>query len=105
MTLTSETPIDPTETPAADPNAPDPNPPGSRAPQRDASQQSAPPPTQQPLPHLPSVSGDAPAIVTRSLTKRYGNLVALDKLDLTLEKGDVFGFIGPNGAGKSTTMK
>jgi ABC-2 type transport system ATP-binding protein len=46
-----------------------------------------------------------PAIVTQRLTKRYGSLVALDHLDLVLEKGDVFGFIGPNGAGKSTTMK
>src|SRR3954447_9065446 len=46
-----------------------------------------------------------PAIVTRGLTKRYGSLVALEALDLELEKGDVFGFIGPNGAGKSTTMK
>ena len=39
------------------------------------------------------------------LTKRYGPLTALDRLDLVLERGDVFGFIGPNGAGKSTTMK
>src|SRR5580765_5159161 len=46
-----------------------------------------------------------PAIATRSLTKLYGSLTALDSLDLVLEKGDVFGFIGPNGAGKSTTMK
>src|SRR6184192_2410980 len=48
---------------------------------------------------------DPPAISTRGLTKLYGSLTALDRLDLTLEKGDVFGFIGPNGAGKSTTMK
>src|SRR6187431_369207 len=48
---------------------------------------------------------DACVIVTRGLTKKYGSLTALDNLDLTLEKGDVFGFIGPNGAGKSTTMK
>jgi ABC-2 type transport system ATP-binding protein len=46
-----------------------------------------------------------PSIHTEKLTKRYGSLTALDNLDLTLEKGDVFGFIGPNGAGKSTTMK
>ena len=48
---------------------------------------------------------DQPVIETRNLTKRFGNLIALDDLSLTLNKGDVFGFIGPNGAGKSTTMK
>jgi ABC-2 type transport system ATP-binding protein len=53
----------------------------------------------------PAVQGKAAAIVTRALTKRYGALTALDRLDLELEAGDVFGFIGPNGAGKSTTMK
>jgi ABC-2 type transport system ATP-binding protein len=46
-----------------------------------------------------------PALRTRALTKRYGQLTALDALDLQLESGDVFGFIGPNGAGKTTTMK
>ncbi len=46
-----------------------------------------------------------PAIVTEHLTKRYGELTALDDLCLSLEPGDVFGYIGPNGAGKSTTMK
>ena len=39
------------------------------------------------------------------LTKWYGSFLALDGLDLTLDKGDLFGFIGPNGAGKTTTMK
>lgn len=38
------------------------------------------------------------------LTKVYGDFVALDSLDLLIEKGDTFGFIGPNGAGKTTTM-
>jgi ABC-2 type transport system ATP-binding protein len=52
----------------------------------------------------PRASG-TPAIVTENLTMRYGLLTALDRLSLTLEKGDVFGYIGPNGAGKSTTMK
>lgn len=48
---------------------------------------------------------DTPVIETQNLTKRFGGLVALDDLSLTLQRGDVFGFIGPNGAGKSTTMK
>ncbi|MEX2560545.1 MAG: ABC transporter ATP-binding protein [Pirellulales bacterium] len=44
-------------------------------------------------------------IETRDLTKTYGDLHAVSKLDLKLEAGDVFGFIGPNGAGKTTTMR
>jgi ABC-2 type transport system ATP-binding protein len=44
------------------------------------------------------------AIETRSLTKRYGSLHAVRNLDLTVERGEVFGFLGPNGAGKSTTI-
>ncbi len=44
-------------------------------------------------------------IETRYLTKQYGELVALDKLNLTIDKGDIFGFIGPNGAGKTTTIR
>ncbi len=48
---------------------------------------------------------NAPAIQTAGLTKHYGDIVALDALDLTVERGEVFGFLGPNGAGKSTTVK
>src|ERR671933_247705 len=44
-------------------------------------------------------------IETRDLTKMYGDLYALDRLTLRLERGDVYGFIGPNGAGKTTTMR
>ncbi|MBL8829587.1 MAG: ABC transporter ATP-binding protein [Planctomycetaceae bacterium] len=44
-------------------------------------------------------------IETRDLTKVYGTVHALTKLDLKLDRGDVFGFIGPNGAGKTTTMR
>ena len=44
-------------------------------------------------------------IEIRDLTKKYGNLNAIHKVDLKLERGDVFGFIGPNGAGKTTTMR
>jgi len=44
-------------------------------------------------------------IETRDLTKMYGDLYALERLTIKLEKGDVYGFIGPNGAGKTTTMR
>src|SRR5437870_3297941 len=44
-------------------------------------------------------------IETHDLTKMYGDLYALDRLTLKLERGDVYGFIGPNGAGKTTTMR
>src|ERR1700720_570526 len=44
-------------------------------------------------------------IETRDLTKMYGDLYALNRLTLRLERGDVYGFIGPNGAGKTTTMR
>jgi ABC-2 type transport system ATP-binding protein len=45
-----------------------------------------------------------PGIELTHLTKRYGNLVAVDGLDLAIEPGDVFGLLGPNGAGKTTTL-
>ncbi|AEH35920.1 ABC transporter ATP-binding protein [Halopiger xanaduensis] len=45
-----------------------------------------------------------PAIDTTALTKEYGDLTAVDGLDLTVREGEVFGFLGPNGAGKSTTI-
>ena len=44
-------------------------------------------------------------IETRKLTKRYGNLIAVNEVNLKLDQGDVFGFIGPNGSGKTTTMR
>ncbi|RZV12129.1 ABC-2 type transport system ATP-binding protein [Natrinema hispanicum] len=44
------------------------------------------------------------AIETSGLTKAYGDLTAVDDLDLVVEEGEVFGFLGPNGAGKSTTI-
>jgi len=44
-------------------------------------------------------------IETKNLTKNYGNLTAVDDLNLTIKDGDIFGFIGPNGAGKTTTMR
>jgi ABC-2 type transport system ATP-binding protein len=44
-------------------------------------------------------------IQTDNLTKAYNELVAVDKLNLSVEEGDVYGFIGPNGAGKTTTLR
>jgi ABC-2 type transport system ATP-binding protein len=44
------------------------------------------------------------AIELDGLTKHYGDVVAVDGLDLTVEEGEIFGFLGPNGAGKSTTI-
>ena len=44
------------------------------------------------------------AIEIDGLSKRFGDVVAVDDLDLTVEEGEIFGFLGPNGAGKSTTI-
>jgi len=52
---------------------------------------------------LADVPDDA-VIVTRRLTKKYGDFVAVDSLDLTIRAGEVFGLLGPNGAGKTTTV-
>ena len=52
----------------------------------------------------PTATGGAPAIKTRALTKRYGEFTAVDKLDLSVRHGEVFGLLGPNGAGKATTI-
>jgi len=46
-----------------------------------------------------------PVVVTQEMTKKYGELTALDRLSITLDKGQILGFIGPNGAGKTTTIK
>ena len=46
-----------------------------------------------------------PAIRCRGLTKRYGDVVAVAGLDLTVETGECFGLLGPNGAGKTTTIE
>jgi ABC-2 type transport system ATP-binding protein len=49
--------------------------------------------------------GGQPAIRTDALTKRYGDTVALDALDLNVREGEVYGYLGPNGAGKTTTIR
>lgn len=48
--------------------------------------------------------GDEPLLRTVNLTKRFGTLTAVDRLNLELRKGEVLGFLGPNGSGKSTTV-
>src|ERR671936_531768 len=45
------------------------------------------------------------AIRTEQLSKRYGDTLALDALDLRVEPGEVYGYLGPNGAGKTTTIR
>jgi ABC-2 type transport system ATP-binding protein len=44
-------------------------------------------------------------IEARSLSKRYGDMLAVDNLSFTVEPGKITGFLGPNGAGKTTTMR
>ena len=44
-------------------------------------------------------------IELKALTKRYGSFTAVDAIDLTVPKGELFGFLGPNGAGKTTTLR
>jgi ABC-type multidrug transport system, ATPase component len=46
-----------------------------------------------------------PGVRIQGLTKRYGDVAAVDDLDLTVERGELFGFLGPNGAGKTTTIR
>jgi lipooligosaccharide transport system ATP-binding protein len=58
----------------------------------------------------PSVAGHAPdgapaLIRCRGLTKHFGQLVAVDGIDVDVRRGEAFGFLGPNGAGKSSTMR
>jgi ABC-2 type transport system ATP-binding protein len=49
--------------------------------------------------------GPDAAIRTEGLSKRYGDTVALDALELTVRRGEVYGYLGPNGAGKTTTIR
>lgn len=52
-----------------------------------------------------NVDRDVPAISCRGLTKSYGDVVAVDGLDLDVQQRSLSGFLGPNGAGKTTVMR
>ena len=47
----------------------------------------------------------APMVEVRGLTRRFGALVAVDRLDFTVRRGELFGLVGPDGAGKTTTLR
>ncbi len=53
----------------------------------------------------PSAPANEAAIEARGLTKEFGSILALDRLDLSVPRGSVFGLLGPNGAGKTTTIR
>lgn len=58
------------------------------------------------MPHVPrSVEPVAPVICCNGLTRRFGELTAVDRLDLEVPPGEVFGLVGPDGAGKTTTLR
>src|SRR5690606_28380621 len=65
----------------------------------------ADPPTRRNLMTAPVRDLDAPVVEVRDLRKSYGDVIALDGLDLEIGRGEVHGFLGPNGAGKSTTIR
>jgi ribosome-dependent ATPase len=50
-------------------------------------------------------SDDAPVIIARDLTCRFGDFTAVDNVNFSIERGEIFGFLGSNGCGKTTTMK
>ncbi|MBM0127986.1 ATP-binding cassette domain-containing protein [Pimelobacter simplex] len=51
------------------------------------------------------MTANTPVASTESLTKVYGDRVAVDKVTMTVQRGEVYGFLGPNGAGKTTTLR
>ena len=51
------------------------------------------------------MNGSPIAIRGEKLTKKYGDLTAVDGLDLDVRTGEIFGFLGPNGAGKTTSIR
>jgi ribosome-dependent ATPase len=56
-------------------------------------------------PSAASSRSEAMAVQAQALTRRFGDFVAVDGIDLQIRKGEIFGFVGPNGCGKTTTMK
>ncbi|MGO9236487.1 MAG: ribosome-associated ATPase/putative transporter RbbA [Methylocella sp.] len=52
-----------------------------------------------------SPSDEAPVIIARNLTCRFGDFTAVDNVNFSIERGEIFGFLGSNGCGKTTTMK
>jgi lipooligosaccharide transport system ATP-binding protein len=54
---------------------------------------------------VPGQSDSQPMIEATGLVKRFGDFVAVDGIDVRVERGEAFGFLGPNGAGKSSTMR
>ena len=56
-------------------------------------------------PQTAEPAGDGRPVEARGLVKRYGSLIAVDHVDLTVEHGDVYGYLGPNGAGKTTSLR
>src|SRR5215468_6314856 len=74
--------------------------------ENDVMSESLPPVINQPSPaSAQTIPGQIPAVQTQGLTRMYGPMTALSGLDLTVNKGDLFGFIGSNGAGKTTTLR
>lgn len=60
---------------------------------------------QQPFPRQAQDAQTSPAIVTRDLLRVFGQKTAVNHLNLSVKRGEFYGFLGPNGAGKSTTIK
>ena len=55
--------------------------------------------------HMEASSSNAPAVMARDLVRVFGQKMAVNHLNLTVQRGEFYGFLGPNGAGKSTTIK
>ena len=62
-------------------------------------------PVQKTIPSYGNEYSTSPAVATHDLTRVFGQKVAVDHLNLTVQRGEFFGFLGPNGAGKSTSIK
>ena len=52
-----------------------------------------------------NTSNESKAVTLKDLSKRFGDFIAVERINLEVKKGEVFGFLGPNGAGKSTTIR